>query len=82
MTGDHGQGDGSGPADPPRDPGPACPRSSRPWPALGPIRAHIPREHVSTSLIGMLPRRVAVPEIRQHRPGWHARDIAVEKAGQ
>jgi hypothetical protein len=20
--------------------------------------------------------------VRQHRPGWHARDIAVEKAGQ
>jgi hypothetical protein len=38
MTGDPGRGDGSVPADPPRD--------------------------------------------HQHRPGWHARDIAVEKAGQ
>jgi hypothetical protein len=44
--------------------------------------ARIPREHLSTSLIGMHPRRVAAPNIRQHRPGWHARDIAVEKAGQ
>ena len=37
---------------------------------------------VPASLIGMHPRRVAAPSIRQHRPGWHARDIAVEKAGQ
>jgi hypothetical protein len=28
------------------------------------------------------PRRIAALNIRQHRPGWHARDIAVEKAGQ
>jgi hypothetical protein len=36
----------------------------------------------STSLIRMHPRRIAAPDIHQHRPGWHARDIAVEKAGQ
>jgi hypothetical protein len=46
------------------------------------MRARIPREHLSTSLTGMHPRRIAAPNIHQHRPGWHARDIAVEKAGQ
>jgi len=82
MTGDPGQRDGSVPADPPRDPEPACPRSTRRWPGLRPMRARIPREHLSTSLIRMHPRRVAALNIRQHRPGWHARDAAVEKAGQ
>jgi hypothetical protein len=81
MTGDPGQRDGSVPADAPRDPEPACPRSSR-RPGLWPMRARIPREHLSTSLIRIYPRRVAAPSVRQHRPGCHARDIAVEKAGQ
>jgi hypothetical protein len=39
-------------------------------------------EHLSTILIRILPRRIAARNIHQHRPGWHARDIAVEKAGQ
>jgi hypothetical protein len=30
----------------------------------------------------MHPRRIAALNIHQYRPGWHARDIAVEKAGQ
>jgi len=46
------------------------------------MRTRIPREHVSTRLIGMHPHRIAALNIHQHRPGWHARDIAVEKAGQ
>jgi len=82
MTGDPGRGDGPVPADPPRDPEPVCPRSSQRWPGLAPMRARIPREHLSTSLIRTHPRGVAARNIRQHRPGWHARDIAVEKAGQ
>jgi hypothetical protein len=45
------------------------------------MRARIPREHVSTSLIGMHPRRIAARNIAQHRLGWHARDIEVEEAG-
>ena len=40
-----------------------------------------PREHVSTSLIGMHPRRIAARNIARHRLGWHARDIEVEEAG-
>jgi hypothetical protein len=43
MTGDPGQRDGSVPADPPRDPGPVCPRSSRGWPGLWPMRPVSPR---------------------------------------
>lgn len=49
-----------------------------PWP----MRARTPREHVSSSLIRIHPRRIAARNVRQHRLGWHARDIAVEKAGQ
>ena len=82
MTGDPGQRDGSVAADPPRDPEPACARSSRRRPGLWPMRARVPREHLSTSLIRIHPRRVAAPNVRQRRPGWHARDIAVEEAGQ
>ena len=36
----------------------------------------------STSLIRMHPRRIVAPSTHQYRAGWHARDIAVEKAGQ
>jgi hypothetical protein len=82
MTGDPGRRDGSVPADAPRDPEPASLRSSRQRLGLWPMRARIPREHLSTSLIRIYPRRVAAPNVRQHRPGWHARNIAVEKAGQ
>jgi hypothetical protein len=46
------------------------------------MRARFPREHLSTSLIRIHPRRIAAPNIHQHRPGWRARDIAIEKAGQ
>jgi hypothetical protein len=45
------------------------------------MRARIPREHLSTSLIGMHPRRIAARNIAQHRLGWPARDIEVEEAG-
>ena len=48
-----------------------------PWP----MRARVPREHVSTSLIRIPPRRIAARSIARHRPGWHARDIEVEEAG-
>ena len=82
MTGDPGQRDGSVPADPPRDPEPVCPRSSRRWPDPGPMRAPFPREHLSTTLIRIHAHRIATPSIRQHRPGWHPRDIEAEKAGQ
>ena len=46
------------------------------------MRARIPREHLSTTLIRMHPHRIAAPSIRQHRPGSHPRHIAAEKAGQ
>jgi hypothetical protein len=46
------------------------------------MRARIPREHLSTSLIRMRLHRIAAPNIRQNRPGWHARAITVEQAGQ
>ena len=45
------------------------------------MRARIPREHLSTSLIGMHPRGIAARNIAQYRLGWHARDIEVEEAG-
>ena len=81
MTSGPGSGDGPVPADPPRGPEPVCPRSTRRWPGLWPMLALIPPEHLRTSLIRKHPRPVAAPSIHQHRPGWHARDIAVEKAG-
>jgi hypothetical protein len=37
----------------------------------------IPREHLSTSLDRIHPRRTAAPNIHRHQPGWHARDSAV-----
>lgn len=44
----------------------------------GSVPADAPRD----PLIRIHPRRVDAPNIRQRRPGGHARDIAVEKAGQ
>ena len=46
------------------------------------MRARIPSEQLTTSLIRVHPRRVAAPNTRQRRPGWHVPDIAVQKAGQ
>jgi hypothetical protein len=41
-----------------------------------------PREHLVTTLVRIPPRRIVARNIHQHRLGWHARDIAVEEAGQ
>jgi hypothetical protein len=46
-----------------------------------PSRSALDR-HGDGQAFGIYPRRIAAPDVRQHRPGWHARDIAVEKAGQ
>jgi hypothetical protein len=46
------------------------------------MRARIPREHLSFTPIRIHPRRIAARNIHPQRLGWHARDIAVEKAGQ
>ena len=46
------------------------------------MQARILCEHLSTTLIGMHPRRIAARNIARHRLGWHARDIEVEEAGR
>lgn len=42
----------------------------------------IPREHVSTRLLRIHLRPIAARNIHPRRLGWHAREIAVEEAGQ
>jgi pyridoxamine 5'-phosphate oxidase family protein len=46
------------------------------------MRARIPREHVTTSLIRIHPHRIAARNFHPYRLGWHAQDIEVEEAGQ